>query len=78
MKVLLDTHALLWLITGDDRLSENARQIFLNEESRLFFSAASLWGDLHKKKPREDIAEGRMVPYDSRRNGDQHDSVAPN
>ncbi len=43
MKVLIDTHALLWLITDDDRLSKNARQIFLSSESRLFFSAASLW-----------------------------------
>ena len=49
MKVLLDTHALLWLITGDDRLSENARQIFLNKENRLFFSAASLWEICIKK-----------------------------
>ena len=49
MKVLLDTHALLWLITGDDRLSENARQIFLNQENRLFFSAASLWEICIKK-----------------------------
>jgi len=43
MKVLLDTHALLWLVTGDDRLSETARQTFLNLEDKLFFSAASLW-----------------------------------
>lgn len=43
MKVLLDTHALLWLITDDDRLSETARGIFLDPENILFFSAASLW-----------------------------------
>ena len=43
MKVLLDTHAFLWLVTGDYRLSEMARQTFLNTENRLFFSAASLW-----------------------------------
>jgi PIN domain nuclease of toxin-antitoxin system len=43
MKVLLDTHAFLWLITGDKRLSKKARQIFLNPENSLFFSAASLW-----------------------------------
>lgn len=49
MKVLLDTHALLWLITGDDRFSENARQIFLNNANRLFFSAASLWEICLKK-----------------------------
>ena len=49
MKVLLDTHAFLWLITDDDRLSENARQTFLNTENRLFFSAASLWEICIKK-----------------------------
>ena len=43
MKVLLDTRAFLRLITGEDRLSENARQTFLNTENSLFFSAASLW-----------------------------------
>jgi PIN domain nuclease of toxin-antitoxin system len=49
MKVLLDTHAFLWLITNDDRLSENARQTFLNTENNLFFSAASLWEICIKK-----------------------------
>ena len=49
MKVLLDTHAFLWLITGDERLSENARQAFLNTENSLFFSAASLWEICIKK-----------------------------
>ena len=49
MKVLLDTHAFLWLITDDDRLSENARQTFLNTGNSLFFSAASLWEICIKK-----------------------------
>jgi PIN domain nuclease of toxin-antitoxin system len=49
MKVLLDTHAFLWLITGDDRLSKNARQTFLNTENSLFFSAVSLWEICIKK-----------------------------
>ena len=43
MNILLDTHAFLWLITDNDRLSETARQTFLNSENRLFFSAASYW-----------------------------------
>ena len=43
MNVLLDTHAFLWLVTGDDRLSETARKTFLNQENSLFFSAASYW-----------------------------------
>ena len=43
MKVLLDTHAFLWLISGDDRLSESAQKKFLDPSNILFFSAASLW-----------------------------------
>ena len=49
MKVLLDTQAFLWLVTGDDRLSEKARQTFLNPKNSLFFSAASLWEICIKK-----------------------------
>ncbi|MCG6878501.1 MAG: type II toxin-antitoxin system VapC family toxin [Deltaproteobacteria bacterium] len=43
MKTLLDTHALLWLLTDNRRLSETARKIFLNQENSLFFSITSLW-----------------------------------
>ena len=43
MNVLLDTHALLWSITGDDRLSKTAGETFLNPDNSLFFSAASFW-----------------------------------
>jgi PIN domain nuclease of toxin-antitoxin system len=49
MKVLLDTHAFLWLITGDERLSETAQKTFLDPANRLFFSAASLWEICIKK-----------------------------
>lgn len=43
MRVLLDTHALLWWFTDDDRLSETAREIIANEENGIFVSAASAW-----------------------------------
>jgi PIN domain nuclease of toxin-antitoxin system len=43
MKVLLDTHAFLWSITGDDRLSKTAEKTFLNQDNNLYFSAASFW-----------------------------------
>lgn len=49
MKVLIDTHAFLWLITDDDRLSQTARKTFLNPQNSLFFSAASLWEICIKK-----------------------------
>lgn len=43
MKVLLDTHALLWSVTGDKRLGQKARQTFLDPDNRLFFSMAGVW-----------------------------------
>jgi PIN domain nuclease of toxin-antitoxin system len=43
MKVLLDTHAFLWSISGDDRFSKTAEETFLNPDIELLFSAASFW-----------------------------------
>lgn len=43
MKLLLDTHLLLWAAGEPDRLSANARTLIDGRENELFFSAASLW-----------------------------------
>ena len=43
MKLLLDTHALLWFIGNDPQLSVSARQNIENPEHEKFVSAASLW-----------------------------------
>jgi PIN domain nuclease of toxin-antitoxin system len=43
VKVLLDTHALLWWLDGDRRLSKLARRIIGNEENAVLVSAASAW-----------------------------------
>ena len=43
VRVLLDTHAFLWLIQGDARVSTAAAAIFLEPENELFFSAARYW-----------------------------------
>ena len=43
MKILLDTHVLLWWITDDSRLSTKARRIISDAGNDLFFSAASGW-----------------------------------
>lgn len=42
MKLLLDTHVFLWSITNG-KLSENARQAFLDPENDLYLSAVSYW-----------------------------------
>lgn len=41
MKVLLDTCAFIWLVTDDPKLSELAREIFLNDDNELFLSAVT-------------------------------------
>ena len=43
MKILLDTHALLWIIMDDDRLSNVSREVFLDTNNSLYFSIISLW-----------------------------------
>jgi PIN domain nuclease of toxin-antitoxin system len=43
MRALLDTHAFLWWINDDPRLSDTARELVGNGESELFLSAASGW-----------------------------------
>ena len=43
MKLLLDTHLLLWAAGHPDRLSGEARTLINNPENELLFSAASLW-----------------------------------
>jgi PIN domain nuclease of toxin-antitoxin system len=42
MKLLLDTHLLLWVAAGSERLSEAARTLIDSRANELFFSAASL------------------------------------
>lgn len=43
MRVLLDTHAFLWFMAGDERLSQKARETMSKENTELFLSAASVW-----------------------------------
>ena len=43
MKCLLDTHAFIWLITDDDRLSVKARGAILDNRTTLYLSSASIW-----------------------------------
>jgi PIN domain nuclease of toxin-antitoxin system len=43
MKVLLDTHAFLWFLAGDTRLSKKGRMTMESADTELFLSAASIW-----------------------------------
>ncbi len=43
MRLLLDTHAFLWWIVDDPRLSKKACEVIGNGKNQLFLSAASGW-----------------------------------
>jgi PIN domain nuclease of toxin-antitoxin system len=41
--VLLDSHALLWWLENDARLSDGAREVIENPANQMLVSAGSLW-----------------------------------
>ena len=43
MKLLLDTHILLWWLNDDDKLSKNARQLISHADNVIYVSHISLW-----------------------------------
>ncbi|KPA14791.1 twitching motility protein PilT [Candidatus Magnetomorum sp. HK-1] len=43
MKILIDTHTLLWFLSNDVKLSEKAKKIIENSKNDVFVSIASFW-----------------------------------
>jgi PIN domain nuclease of toxin-antitoxin system len=43
LKLLLDTHAALWFLNADDRLSETAKRHLSDDDNRVLLSAAVVW-----------------------------------
>ena len=43
MKILLDTHVLLWTLTDDAKLSSKARELIELPENDIYYSILSLW-----------------------------------
>ncbi len=74
MRLLLDTHAFLWWITDDARLSDRARALIGDGGNEVFLSAASAWELAVKASLRRvEIAQPleRFVPDQLERNGFQ-------
>ncbi|NJL78253.1 MAG: type II toxin-antitoxin system VapC family toxin [Richelia sp. RM2_1_2] len=69
MKALLDTHAFIWWVTDDSRLSSTARGIIADEGNVVFLSAASAWeivikvrlGKLNLPEPPETYIPSRLT-----------------
>jgi PIN domain nuclease of toxin-antitoxin system len=70
MRLLLDTHVLIWLIDGDDSLSSAAKQAIDDEANSLYLSIASLWeiaikmslGKLQLEISLEQAVENFIIP----------------
>lgn len=43
MRLLLDTHVLIWYIEGNEKLPSEWRQLIESSENEKYFSIASLW-----------------------------------
>jgi PIN domain nuclease of toxin-antitoxin system len=43
MRLLVDTQAILWFQSSDDKLSNGARDLIIDKNNICFISAASLW-----------------------------------
>ncbi|MCQ2400727.1 MAG: type II toxin-antitoxin system VapC family toxin [Lachnospiraceae bacterium] len=43
MKILLDTHVIIWALTDDPKLSAKARELITDKDNIVYFSLASIW-----------------------------------
>ena len=43
MKILLDTHIIIWYLDGCMRLTDDAVQMIEDENNEIYYSVASLW-----------------------------------
>lgn len=43
MKILLDTHAFLWLTKDDPLVSKKAKKLFLDQDNKFYLSLVSIW-----------------------------------
>ena len=50
MKILLDTHMLIWILTGDRHLTDRAKELYQDEKNEIFYSIVSLWEIALKNK----------------------------
>jgi PIN domain nuclease of toxin-antitoxin system len=72
MRLLLDTHSFLWFITGDERLSQTARELVEDSSNQPWLSIASLWEIAIKTSiGRLELARpfGELIPEQMNLNG---------
>ena len=50
MKILIDTHILIWLVSDSTLLSKDAREILTNKDNEVYYSVISIWEIAIKRK----------------------------
>lgn len=60
MKLLLDTHAFLWFVTGDPRMTHKVKTLCERDDTDLFLSTASVW-EMAIKSSLGKLALGKTV-----------------
>ena len=60
MKILLDTHILLWWLTDDPRLKAKAKKLIANPANEIFASAATGWEIAIKQSLGKITIEGNL------------------
>ena len=48
--ILLDTATFLWIITGSERLTKNAKKIYFDKKNKIYLSSVSVWEIIVKYK----------------------------
>jgi PIN domain nuclease of toxin-antitoxin system len=76
MKAILDTHAFLWALAGDARISRPARDVFAGSAD-LFLSTASIWEIVIKVQSRKLNLPGPAGPYVLRKLAENRISSLP-
>ena len=52
MRLLLDTHLLLWAAARSERLPREARELLENDDNEVYYSAASIWENRDQERAR--------------------------
>jgi PIN domain nuclease of toxin-antitoxin system len=62
LKLLLDTHAALWFLSGDERLGANAARHLTDDSNRVLLSAAVVWEVAVKRSSGKLVAPDEYLP----------------
>ena len=71
MKILLDTHVLLWTITNDSKLPPLARKLIGDLSNEIYYSVLSSWEVeiKHEKHPTQMPVDGQKLALYAERSG---------